>query len=448
MHETNLCSELRNARGKKVIHPELENYSSTLRDAALSCKIYFYIFMKQRFKEHPMRSVFIGYFRPKDHELLKLWTKSVFVIDANVLLNLYRYSEATRDELEKALTSVKDNIFITHQAAKEFLRNRLSVTAGQAKEYTITTKSIKDLVRTLSSKDRHPFLSDDELPGFEEYSSTLISSLEQQHKKLLDQLSNDEILSYVENLFKNKTGKPYSKEELERIYSEGDVRYQNEIPPGYKDITKDDPNDPSRKFGDLLVWKQTIDYAKKKKKSIIIITDDKKEDWWIEQSGRTIAPRPELIEEFHAETKNNIWIYSVDRFIQESAKISKETVSDDVIKEILKLREELKSIQLEVPLIQTSQNVIESNNNKNIGHLYVQLNSQMPYATGTGKFNPKLDNIPSLEVNLISTPNNDSSNIHLSYGCGVTKNFNVHMKSKTDYLEAGEYVFEYTATSD
>ncbi|MFM7370860.1 MAG: PIN-like domain-containing protein, partial [Sphaerospermopsis kisseleviana] len=64
-----------------------------------------------------MRSVFVGYFRPKDDELSQMWSEGIFVVDANVLLNLYRYSSGTRKELEKALEAVKDRIFITHQAA-------------------------------------------------------------------------------------------------------------------------------------------------------------------------------------------------------------------------------------------------------------------------------------------------------------------------------------------
>ncbi|MBK6959376.1 MAG: DUF4935 domain-containing protein [Nitrosomonas sp.] len=51
------------------------------------------------------------------------------MVDTNVLLNLYRYSEATRKELQEAITSLDGRIFIPHQAANEFLRNRLTVTS-------------------------------------------------------------------------------------------------------------------------------------------------------------------------------------------------------------------------------------------------------------------------------------------------------------------------------
>ena len=43
-----------------------------------------------------MRKTFPGYYRPTEAEFRRLWDKCIFVLDANVLLNLYRYSEETR----------------------------------------------------------------------------------------------------------------------------------------------------------------------------------------------------------------------------------------------------------------------------------------------------------------------------------------------------------------
>src|ERR1051326_1722089 len=113
-----------------------------------------------------MRELFPGYFRPTTEEFKALWASCLFAVDANVLLNLYRYSQATRQELEKALATVQDCLFIPHQAAREFLRNRLSVTAGQAEEYTKAVQTLRNLKDVLSNTKRHPFLPDTELPKF------------------------------------------------------------------------------------------------------------------------------------------------------------------------------------------------------------------------------------------------------------------------------------------
>jgi predicted nucleic acid-binding protein len=209
-----------------------------------------------------MRSIFPGHFRPKAQDFNNHWESSVFIVDANVLLNLYRYSEATRKELQDAISSLKGRVFIPHQAASEFLRNRLSVTSDQSKEYTIAIKNIDDLVKKISNKDRHPFISDDKLTELNELSTSIVDNLESQQKALLDKLSNDEILEFIEVTFEGKTGLPYSAEKLPELIDLGEKRYESKIPPGYKDANKDSAEDPTRKYGDLFVWLQTIDYAK------------------------------------------------------------------------------------------------------------------------------------------------------------------------------------------
>ena len=38
-----------------------------------------------------MKSQMIGFYRPSEDEFKEIWDKATFVLDANVLLNLYRY---------------------------------------------------------------------------------------------------------------------------------------------------------------------------------------------------------------------------------------------------------------------------------------------------------------------------------------------------------------------
>lgn len=294
-----------------------------------------------------MKKMFPAYFRPTESSFSTLWKNCIFSVDANVILNLYRYSPETRQELEKTLSSVKDQLFIPHQAAKEFLKNRLGVTAGQADEYTKSSKIVGELATMLTNKKKHPFLDVDELKEFSEYSTKLLRQLESHRTELLNRLNADEILDFIESLFSDATGSPLSDTELKAILSEGEVRYQSEIPPGYKDGKKDASGDPNRKFGDLIVWKQLIKKAKEASKPIIFITDDKKEDWWLEQSGKTIGPRTELREEFIKETAHDFWMYTVDRFMEECARVSNTKVNEQAIAEIIEVSEEVKLVSEE-----------------------------------------------------------------------------------------------------
>lgn len=102
------------------------------------------------------------------------------------------------------------------------------------------------------------------------------------------------------------------------------------------------------------MWKQIIAKAKSDSKPVIFITDDKKEDWWLEQSGRTISPRPELIEEFTAQTGQKFWMYSVERFVEEASRVSNATVNPDVIAEIVEVRERAQPDETQFPEVASS----------------------------------------------------------------------------------------------
>lgn len=293
-----------------------------------------------------MRAVFPAHFRPTSDELTALWRDSTFAIDANVLLNLYRYSTETRKELESALRSVQEKLFVPNQAAREFLRSRLSVTASQADEYTKAVKTITDLASTLQNKKKHPFLPENELPTFKQQVDRLVKLLEQQRDVLLTRMTKDEVLDFIQEISDQRTGQPFTDEALAELAVDGEKRYAAEVPPGYKDGKKEATADPYRKFGDLIVWKQLIARAKIDKRSLIFVTDDKKEDWWLEQSGRTIGPRTELREEFIAEVSKDFWMYTVDLFIEEAAKLSKKPVSAKVLEEIRTVREEVQAARV------------------------------------------------------------------------------------------------------
>ena len=82
-----------------------------------------------------MKKIFPGYYRPTKKEFSNLWNSCLFVLDANVLLNLYRYSQETSDELIQILKQISDRLWIPHQAALEYQENRLQTIAKQLEVY-------------------------------------------------------------------------------------------------------------------------------------------------------------------------------------------------------------------------------------------------------------------------------------------------------------------------
>jgi hypothetical protein len=286
-----------------------------------------------------LRSSFPGYFRPSAEEVSTLWRNALIAVDANVLLNLYRYSQQAREALLAALSSVGSRLFVPHQAAREFLDNRLGVTASQADEYTKTIRAITDLVENLSNTKRHPFLPETELPAFRVRIDSVCKLLHNQREQLLRRLTEDETLDALDQICSAAVGAPFSIEELKSIESEGVFRYQNKVPPGYRDAKKEGVAEVQKKFGDLILWKQVMRRARDAKCPLILVTDDQKDDWWSEQSGRTVGPRPELVEEFLKEAGQRFWMYSVDQFLEHLSTSTSVKVSRDVLEEVIEQRE-------------------------------------------------------------------------------------------------------------
>ena len=287
-----------------------------------------------------MKSAFPEHFNPSKDEFKKIWENCIFAVDANVLLNLYRYSEKTGAELQRVLSSLKTRLYLPHQAAKEFFRNRLLVTAKQLVEYDKVITMASELAKLLEVTTKHPFLPETANEKFLIATNELQTNLRAQKAILTKRLTDDEILHFVEQLFAGQTGRSFDEKATAEIIKEGQARYAAQTPPGFQDEKKESVDDPTRKYGDLLVWKQVLAEGVSKGKPVIFITDDKKDDWWLREAGHTIGPRPELRREFLLETKNEFWMYSVHQFVERVAEFKNEQVNDAALREFVEVRNE------------------------------------------------------------------------------------------------------------
>jgi len=268
-----------------------------------------------------MKKKFIGYYSPNKREIDEAWGKGIFAFDANTLLNLYRYTENTRDDFIRALQTIKEKLFLPYQAAYEYHENRLGVIEGIEKSYddinSILVENFeKNLQKQLNHYKKHPSILIDEIINIHDnFLQNVSKELEKQKAKHPDFKTEDSVLNDITELFNNCVGEEFSKDELIKIYIEGKERYANEIPPGYKDETTKQKKGQRNIYGDLIVWKELLNYTKNKKLPLIFITDDRKEDWWTIEKGKTIRPREELIKEFFDFTGIRILIYNADHFL-------------------------------------------------------------------------------------------------------------------------------------
>ncbi len=283
-----------------------------------------------------MKNIVKEFIEPTNEDKQELWQKAVFVFDTNVLLNLYRYSAKTRDSLLAAFESFNDRVWIPYQVAYEYMRRRCDVIYETVQRYDQFKKEIDSFTaKAVDSLRLMP--NDDEISDLKRYLSKWLDGNKDRNLLVLS-AEDDEILSKILMIFDGKVGSQIDENELNIIKDEGKKRYEKSIPPGYKDEKKiRDQKDDNNAYGDLIIWKQIIKYAKDNNVGIVYVTHDQKEDWWNKTKGKTIGPRIELRKEFYEETKQMFHMYSMNSFISTYNRMNKNAIDKSAIEEVIEL---------------------------------------------------------------------------------------------------------------
>ncbi|WP_147289967.1 PIN-like domain-containing protein [Crenobacter cavernae] len=292
---------------------------------------------------------------PTKEEYKRLWDGALIVLDANVLLNLYRLPSSARKDFLSVLELLKDRFWIPHQVALEFQRNRLTVISAERKSTDEALTYASGLVNEIRKRvdglqiDKRglEINSDSLITELDKASGQLVAAIKAAHEQQLGISAADPIREKVDNLFSSRVGTgPASQAELDALVENGEERFKDKIPPGFMDADKDkNPNEATfifdkikyqRKFGDLILWRQLINHAKANNiKEIVLITADRKDDWWWREQGRTIGPHPELIREIIKDGGVELfWMYSSDQFVEHANEYLKATVSTESVAEI------------------------------------------------------------------------------------------------------------------
>ncbi|MEQ8384066.1 MAG: PIN-like domain-containing protein [Coleofasciculus sp. A1-SPW-01] len=294
-----------------------------------------------------MRDLFPGYYQPTPEEFETLWQEAIFSFDANILLNIYRYSAETRERLFEIIERLIERIWIPHQVAYEYQKERLTVISQQSKPYDEIRELLDDELEKLKKKleeysKRHSFTdcvdSQKIIQTIERANKRVYKILEEGREKYPDLLDDDEFREKLTNLLEGKVGKPYSDEELDKIYKDAKKRFEKNQPPGYMDDRGKNKKDEPEKYGDVVIWRQLIDYAKSQNKSLIFVTDDQKEDWWLKHQGKTIGVRPELVQEMLEKAGVNFYLYTGDKFLEYASSFLKLTEQPEAIEEAREVR--------------------------------------------------------------------------------------------------------------
>ncbi len=272
-----------------------------------------------------MRLTFRHYFRPDKNELGHLWSKAFFSFDASVLLNLYGYTEKTRDALVVFAEYYIDRLRLPHQFGLEFVRNRRNVIQKQINKYKSVEDKLSEIRDEIASTRDHPYLSDECMKAYEKIQQELVRSRTEIAKLLESDRHGENVL----RLFEKRVSKCPLPEELVRLEAEAQQRYDKKIPPGYMDVKE---KGSSAAYGDYIGWRQLLDIAKAENRGAIFVVDDLKQDWWWDPE-RTL-PRPELLSEFLRETQQQMYMYTSENFLIAAKEFTAAKITDDAIEEV------------------------------------------------------------------------------------------------------------------
>ena len=304
-----------------------------------------------------MQDRFPWFVQPSDEEFGRLWQEGTFVFDTNVLLDLYRRSRSYKEDFFDVLEALDGRVWLPNRVVEEFMRNRSSPVASQLQTLGDAKEKVEDWFDDL--KELNQLRDDLEDVGNREgpiereidnllderedlqkaakaFRDQVLDSLDELREDLLPsneraRRSEDDTLRKLEEVFDGKVGNPYDEEKLEEIYKEGKGRYADKIPPGFGD---GDKSRPSRKYADLVIWKQILDYASEREEDLVFVTrDTEKEDWWEEKSGFTVGPHPHLRKEFYEEAGSLFWMYKGPRFLDRAKAELQVEVKDTSIEE-------------------------------------------------------------------------------------------------------------------
>lgn len=308
----------------------------------------------------------------------KLWQDAIIVFDTCALLDFYYMTPVNQEVMADILSHLSDRIWLPAQVVYEFNKNRESaMTKPVSEKYQDkdiqNNRLVDDLKAYIGQWEKeyyHPFISPqclqeikDALAVIESKMAeikTIVSKEYQARKHEIKDIRNKDVIE--ESVQSLNHGEPFTYSKVKEICKEGVYRYANKIPPGYKDAeTKSD----IRQYGDLIIWKEILQYAHDEHHDIIFVSNDTKADWVVADDRKNDPkaecpspeelghPRRELLAEFEEETGQAIWFYKTTDFIAKLEELYKPRQQEiaffgklGVVRDVLERSEREREIKL------------------------------------------------------------------------------------------------------
>jgi PIN like domain len=289
------------------------------------------------------------YMTVNEKDYRSLFTSGLVVLDANTLLNLYRYQADTRHVLLDVLTRLKDRLWVPHQAMLEFLQNRLSVIesrseeAGQAiEDLHKKRQTLEDVVRQWAnrvglSKDYTDRLTNTIRATVDDVAGKISEHASDDSLVQAEDTANDPVIASLTPILQGVVSGPLPDDELVAAKKEARRRIADQLPPGWRDARKRENPE-----GDYLIWFETLREAKRRETDVLLVTGDVKEDWWWRQKGEAKGPLPELANEMREVAGVRLFMLRPESFLVNAGNIFDINVSNATVKDAERVTTDLR----------------------------------------------------------------------------------------------------------
>ena len=262
-----------------------------------------------------MREQFREWYSPNDDDLKEFVTAGKIVLDANVLLDLYRYSAAMRARLldELSRDQIRPRLFLPYQSGFEYHRNRLKVATDHEDHYNAVLAAVDALgqgvtkaAEQLRDEHVHAALTKQFNKAIRKAQKSIRDAVvaEQELNVIpaADLRVQDPIRDRIEELLTDQgqvgnAPEPDVAATWTKDWEAAADLPDDMKPPGYKDGKKKDNG-----HGDYFIWQEMKGLASISDSPVLFVSGDDKADWMDRFRGRTVGPRTHLRAEFYRAT--------------------------------------------------------------------------------------------------------------------------------------------------
>lgn len=264
--------------------------------------------------------------------------ETIIIFDSNVWLDLYKLPPTLIEPITKSIRKRSELFWLPKQVYLEFNRNvsknrdysknKYKDTSGKSSSLINEAKNqISKLLNEIGNYDIHDAknLKEKYNTSFDKLIKEIKSDFKDLEKDHFENIKcilskeSDIISDTVESLYKENSAPEFSMKELLQIYAEGELRYKYLIPPGHTDRNKDDRSNEeanlTRRFGDLIIWKEILRRVSDNFVEVILVQNEKKLDWWDNKQTNKISKllEKEFLE--YVSDNSQIQMISFDDFI-------------------------------------------------------------------------------------------------------------------------------------